>query len=602
MDIRNVAIIAHVDHGKTTLVDQILQQCRVFREGQQVRERVLDSGDLERERGITITSKNFAVTYQDTRINLIDTPGHADFGGEVERVLKMADGVLLLVDAFEGPMPQTRFVLQKALQLDLVPLVVINKVDRPMARPAEVLDEVFDLFVDLGASDAQLDFRGVYASGRDGWAVGEMDDERVNLSPLLEMVVEKIPGPDLVDGPLQLLVAAMDHSDYVGRIGIGRVVRGDLSAKQPVALVKRDGRIVKTKATRVYTFENLGKTETQHVTCGDICAIVGLEDVDIGDTVADIDAPEPLAIIAVDEPTLSMSFMANNSPGYGSEGKYSTNRQLRERLMRELERDVALRVEDTQSSDTFRVSGRGILHLSILMETMRREGFEFMVGQPQVIYRSIDGKKAEPVEELTVDVPDEHAGTVIEYAAQRKGEMIEMHPREGRTRLQFRIPSRGLIGFRSRMLKATAGEIVMHHRFFQYEFFKGSVPQRIAGSIISLGNGPAVAYALDALQERGRFFVGPGEPLYTGQVIGEYTREDDIIVNAQKSKQLTNVRASGTDKKANLAPPVKMSLEELLEYIAFDECVEITPKSLRLRKLLLDENDRKREAKRRLDH
>jgi len=602
MDIRNVAIIAHVDHGKTTLVDQILQQCRVFREGQQVRERVLDSGDLERERGITITSKNFAVTYQDTRINLIDTPGHADFGGEVERVLKMADGVLLLVDAFEGPMPQTRFVLQKALQLDLVPLVVINKVDRPMARPAEVLDEVFDLFVDLGASDAQLDFRGVYASGRDGWAVGEMDDERVNLSPLLEMVVEKIPGPDLVDGPLQLLVAAMDHSDYVGRIGIGRVVRGDLSAKQPVALVKRDGRIVKTKATRVYTFENLGKTETQHVTCGDICAIVGLEDVDIGDTVADIDAPEPLAIIAVDEPTLSMSFMANNSPGYGTEGKYSTNRQLRERLMRELERDVALRVEDTQSSDTFRVSGRGILHLSILMETMRREGFEFMVGQPQVIYRSIDGKKAEPVEELTVDVPDEHAGTVIEYAAQRKGEMIEMHPREGRTRLQFRIPSRGLIGFRSRMLKATAGEIVMHHRFFQYEYFKGSVPQRIAGSIISLGNGPAVAYALDALQERGRFFVGPGEPLYTGQVIGEYTREDDIIVNAQKSKQLTNVRASGTDKKANLAPPVKMSLEELLEYIAFDECVEITPKSLRLRKLLLDENDRKREAKRRLDH
>jgi len=602
MDIRNVAIIAHVDHGKTTLVDQILQQCRVFREGQQVRERVLDSGDLERERGITITSKNFAVTYQDTRINLIDTPGHADFGGEVERVLKMADGVLLLVDAFEGPMPQTRFVLQKALQLDLVPLVVINKVDRPMARPAEVLDEVFDLFVDLGASDAQLDFRGVYASGRDGWAVGEMDDERVNLSPLLEMVVEKIPGPDLVDGPLQLLVAAMDHSDYVGRIGIGRVVRGDLSAKQPVALVKRDGRIVKTKATRVYTFENLGKTETQHVTCGDICAIVGLEDVDIGDTVADIDEPEPLAIIAVDEPTLSMSFMANNSPGYGTEGKYSTNRQLRERLMRELERDVALRVEDTQSSDTFRVSGRGILHLSILMETMRREGFEFMVGQPQVIYRSIDGKKAEPVEELTVDVPDEHAGTVIEYAAQRKGEMIEMHPREGRTRLQFRIPSRGLIGFRSRMLKATAGEIVMHHRFFQYEYFKGSVPQRIAGSIISLGNGPAVAYALDALQERGRFFVGPGEPLYTGQVIGEYTREDDIIVNAQKSKQLTNVRASGTDKKANLAPPVKMSLEELLEYIAFDECVEITPKSLRLRKLLLDENDRKREAKRRLDH
>lgn len=499
-------------------------------------------------------------------------------------------------------MPQTRFVLQKALQLDLVPLVVINKVDRPMARPAEVLDEVFDLFVDLGASDAQLDFRGVYASGRDGWAIDEMDDARQDLSPLLDMICKQIPSPEIKDGPLQMLVAAMQHSDYVGRIGIGRIVRGELQAKQQVALVKRDGSIVKTRAATVYTFENLGKAETQHVSCGDICAIVGLEGVDIGDTVADVNEPEPLAIIAVDEPTLSMSFMANNSPGYGTEGKYSTNRQLRDRLMRELERDVALRVEDTQSSDTFRVSGRGILHLSILMETMRREGFEFMVGQPQVIYRTIDGKKAEPVEELTVDVPDEHAGTVIEYAAQRKGEMVEMNPREGRTRLRFRIPSRGLIGFRSRMLKATAGEIVMHHRFFQYEYFKGSIPGRINGSLISMGNGPAVAYALDALQDRGRFFVGPGEPLYTGQVIGENSRDDDLIVNAQKSKQLTNIRASGTDKKASLAPPVKMSLEELLEYIAQDECVEVTPKSLRLRKLILDEHERKREAKRRLEH
>jgi GTP-binding protein len=602
MNIRNVAIIAHVDHGKTTLVDQILRQCQVFREGQEVRERVLDSGDLERERGITITSKNFAVTYRDTRINLIDTPGHADFGGEVERVLKMADGVLLLVDAFEGPMPQTRFVLQKALQLDLVPLVVINKVDRPAARPHEVLDEVFELFVDLGASDAQLDFRGVYASGRDGWAIGELDDPRQDLTPLLEMIVEQIPAPERRDGALQMLVAAMDHSDYVGRIAIGRIVRGELAAKQPVVLVKRDGRIVKTRAAQVATFANLGRAEVDRVGCGDICAIVGLDDVDIGDTVADPDHPEPLPLIAVDEPTLSMSFMANNSPGYGTEGKYSTNRQLRERLHRELERDVALRVEDTASSDTFRVSGRGILHLSILMETMRREGFEFMVGQPQVIYRSIDGKKAEPIEELTVDVPDEHAGTVIEFAAQRKGEMREMVPREGRTRLRFHIPSRGLIGFRSRMLKATAGEIVMHHRFFQYEFFKGSVPQRQSGSLISMGNGPAVAYALDALQDRGRFFVGPGEDLYTGQVIGEHTRDDDLIVNAQKSKQLTNIRAAGSDRKASLAPPVKMSLEELLEYIAQDECVEITPKSLRLRKLLLDEHERKREAKRRLEH
>jgi GTP-binding protein len=602
MNIRNVAIIAHVDHGKTTLVDQILRQCQVFREGQQVRERFLDSGDLERERGITITSKNFAVNYGDTRINLIDTPGHADFGGEVERVLKMADGVLLLVDAFEGPMPQTRFVLQKALQLNLVPLVVINKVDRPAARPDEVLDEVFDLFVDLGASDAQLDFRGVYASGRDGWAVDELDDERKDLTPLLEKIVEHIPGPERKDGPLQMLVAAMDHSDYVGRIGIGRIVRGELKARQQVALVKRDGRVVKTRAATVYTFANLGKAETERVVCGDICAIVGLEDVDIGDTVAAPDNPEPLPLIAVDEPTLSMNFMANDSPGYGTEGKYSTNRQLRDRLYRELERDVALRVEDTASSDTFRVSGRGILHLSILMETMRREGYEFMVGQPQVIYREIDGKKAEPVEELTVDVPDEFTGTVIEYAAARKGEMVEMAPRDGRTRLRFHIPSRGLIGFRSRMLKATGGEIVMYHRFYQYEFFKGSVPGRINGSLISMHDGPAVAYALDALQDRGRFFVAPGEKLYTGQIIGENSRDEDLVVNAQKSKQLTNIRAAGSDRKASLAPPLKMSLEELLEYIGHDEAVEVTPKSLRLRKLLLDENDRKREAKRRLDH
>jgi GTP-binding protein len=602
MDIRNVAIIAHVDHGKTTLVDQILQQCQVFREGQQVRERFLDSGDLERERGITITSKNFAVQYRHTRINLIDTPGHADFGGEVERVLKMADGVLLLVDAFEGPMPQTRFVLQKALQLDLVPLVVINKVDRPAARPAEVLDEVFDLFVDLGASDSQLDFRGVYASGRDGWAVDELEDPRENLEPLLEMICEHVPPPRYQEGPLQMLVAAMDHSDYVGRIGIGRIVRGELRAKQPVTLIKRDGRLVKTSAARIYTFANLGRAEADRVGCGDICAIVGLEDVDIGDTVADRDQPEPLPLIAVDEPTLSMSFMANNSPGYGTEGKFSTNRQLRDRLHRELERDVALRVEDTTSSDTFRVSGRGILHLSILMETMRREGYEFMVGQPQVIYREIDGRKAEPVEELNVDVPDEFTGVVIEYAAARKGEMIEMAPRDGRTRLLFHIPSRGLIGFRSHMLRATGGEIVMHHRFYQYELFKGSLPQRINGSLISMGNGPAVAYALDALQDRGRFFVAPGESLYTGQVIGENTRDDDLIVNAQKSKQLTNIRAAGSDKKASLAPPVKMSLEELLEYIAHDECVEITPKSLRLRKLILDEHERKREAKRRQEH
>ncbi|MDY0109748.1 MAG: translational GTPase TypA [Candidatus Krumholzibacteria bacterium] len=597
MDIRNVAIIAHVDHGKTTLVDQILRQSQVFRAGQVVRDCFLDSGELERERGITITSKNFAVTYQGTRINLIDTPGHADFGGEVERVLKLADGVLLLVDAFEGPMPQTRFVLQKALQLELVPLVVINKVDRPGARPHEVLDEIFDLFVDLGANDRQLDFRGVYASGRQGWAIEELDAPRIDLQPLLAKIVRHIPPPPRLDGPLQMLIAAMDHSGYVGRIGIGRVVRGTLRSQQPVVLVKRDGRLVKTRVAQVYTFENLGRRATAAVECGDICAVVGLEDVDIGDTIAAPECPEPLPLIAVDEPTLSLSFMTNNSPGYGTDGRFCTGRQLRERLLRELERDVALRVEDTAASDTFKVSGRGILHLSILMETMRREGYEFMVGQPQVIYRTLDGRKAEPVEELTVDVPDAHAGTVIEYANQRKASLVEMHQRDGRTRLLFHIPSRGLVGFRSRLLRATGGEIVMHHRFRQYEYFKGSIPRRQTGSIISQHAGPAVAYALDALQDRGRFFVGPGEPLYAGQIIGEHIRDDDLLVNAQRAKQLTNIRAAGSDRKMNLAPPVTLSLEELLEHIAADECVEITPRHLRLRKLILDEHARKRQER-----
>ena len=599
MDIRNVAIIAHVDHGKTTLVDQILRQSRVFRAGQVVRECFLDSGDLERERGITITSKNFAITYRGTRINLIDTPGHADFGGEVERVLKLADGVLLLVDAFEGPMPQTRFVLQKALQLDLVPLVVINKVDRPAARPHEVLDEIFELFLELGASDQQLDFRGVYASGREGWAVEELDSPRVDLQPLLAKIVRYVPPPRCQAGPLQMLIAAMDHSDYVGRIGIGRVVRGVLHSQQPVVLIKRDGRLVKTRIAKAFTFENLGRCEVASVECGDICAIMGLDNVDIGDTIAAPECPEPLPLIAVDEPTLSLHFMTNNSPGYGTEGRFSTGRQLRERLLRELERDVALLVQDTASADTFKVSGRGILHLSILMETMRREGYEFMVGQPQVIYRTLDGRKAEPVEELTVDVPDALAGTVIEHANQRKAVLIEMVPREGRTRLLFHIPSRGLVGFRSRMLRATGGEIVMHHRFRQYEFFKGSLPRRQTGSIISQHAGPAVAYALDALQDRGRFFVGPGEPLYAGQVIGEHIRDDDLLVNAQRSKQLTNIRAAGSDRKMNLAPPVILSLEEMLEHIAADECVEVTPRSLRLRKLLLDEHARKRQQRQR---
>ncbi len=597
MQIRNVAIIAHVDHGKTTLVDQILKQCNVFRQGQQVQDRVMDSGDLERERGITITSKNFAVTYKDTRINLIDTPGHSDFGGEVERVLKMADGVLLLVDAFEGPMPQTRFVLQKAMQLNLKPVVVINKVDRKGARPDEVLDEIFNLFVELEASDEQLDFRGVYAAGRDGWAVGELEDERVNLYPLLDMIIEHVPAPRIQEGPLQMLISAMDHSDYVGRIGVGRIERGSITAKQPVVMLKRDGSQVKTLARQLYVFDNLGKKEVTEVHCGDICAVVGLESVDIGDTLAHVDHPDPLPLIRVDDPTLNMSFMSNDSPGYGQEGKYCTSRQVRERLYKAAERDVALRVEETASADTFKVSGRGILHLSILIENMRREGFEFMVGQPQVIYKEIGGKKAEPVEVLNVDVPSDLAGTVIEYAATRKGDMVNMEQREGRTHLTFHVPSRGLIGFRSKMLRATAGEIVMHHRFHQYEYFKGSIPERTSGSIISMHAGKAVAFALDALQDRGVFFVEPGENLYVGQIVGEHSKEDDLMVNAQKAKQLSNMRASGSDRKMKIAPPMKMSLEETLEYLNHDEYVEITPKSIRLRKALLDENDRKRAAK-----
>ncbi len=597
MEIRNVAIIAHVDHGKTTLVDQILRQCDVFREGQQVQERILDSNDLERERGITITAKNFSITYKDVRINLIDTPGHADFGGEVERVLKMADGVLLLVDAFEGPMPQTRFVLQKAMQLNLKPVVVINKVDRKNARPHEILDEVFNLFCELDANDEQLDFRGVYAAGRDGWAANELDDPRENLYPLLDMIIAHIPAPENREGPLQMLVAAMDHSDYVGRIGVGRIERGVLKAKDRVAILKRDGSKVVSPIKQLFVFDNLGKREVDEVQCGDICAVVGLEDVDIGDTLADPEHPDPLPLIAVDEPTLSLTFMVNDSPFYGQDGKYVTSRQVRERLLRETERDVALRMESTASADTFRVSGRGILHLAILMETMRREGFEFMVGQPQVIYREIGGRKAEPVEVLNVDIPSDLAGTVIEYAASRKGELIEMEQSGERTKLTIHIPSRGLIGFRSKMLRRTGGEIVMHHRYFQYQYFKGSIAQRQTGSIISRAQGKSVAFALDGLQDRGRFFIAPGEMLYTGQVIGEHTKEDDILVNGQKAKQLSNMRASGTDRKMKVAPPTILGIEECLEHINADEYVEITPNFIRMRKSLLDENARKKAAK-----
>jgi GTP-binding protein len=598
MNIRNVAIIAHVDHGKTTLVDQILAQCQVFREGQEVAERFLDSHDLERERGITITSKNFAVNFQDTRINLIDTPGHADFGGEVERVLKMADGVLLLVDAFEGPMPQTRFVLQKALQLHLRPVVVINKVERPNTRPHEVLAEVFDLFVDLQADDQQLDFPTVYAAGREGWAVLDLDDERKDLSPLLETMIATIPPPKIVEGPMQMLVTALDYSDYVGRIGIGRVFRGTLQNRAPILQFHRDGSTSAGKIKQLFVFDGLGRIEVDAVACGDLCAVVGLETVDIGDTIADPEAPEPLPLIAIDEPTLTMLFMANNSPVYGQDGKFVTSRQLRDRLYKETEQDMALQVEPTSTADTYTVSGRGILHLSILMETMRREGFEFMVGQPRVIFKEINEKKAEPVEVLTVEVPQESVGTVIEYVATRRGEMTQMEPRDGQTKLEFHIPSRGLIGFRSHMLRATSGEVVIHHRFHQYEFFKGSIPERQTGSLVSMAGGEVTAYALDALQDRGRAFAEPGDFVYMGQIIGEHSKENDLVVNAQRAKKLTNMRAAGADRSIKLPPPVKMTLEETLEYLNHDECVEVTPKNIRLRKIHLDENERRQAKKR----
>ena len=594
MNLRNIAIIAHVDHGKTTLVDEVMKQCHLFREGQEVAERLLDSHDLERERGITIRSKNIAVSYDGVRINIIDTPGHADFGGEVERVLRLADGVLLLVDAFEGPMPQTRFVLQKALQLHLKPIVVINKVDRTGARPLEVNDEVLDLFIELGADEDQIEFPTVYAAGRDGWAIADLEDERRDLTPLLEMIVERIPPPVSSEGPVQMLCTALDHSDYVGRIGIGRIFRGCLVVGEPVAVIKRDGSSQSAVIKQIFLFDGLGRREVERAECGDICAVVGLADVEIGDTLADPLQPDPLSLIAMDEPTLTMSFLVNTSPFFGREGRFCTSRQLRERLHKETERDMALRVENTASPDEFKVSGRGILHLSILMENMRREGYEFMVGQPRVIYKEIDGKKAEPVEVLTIDVAAEHAGTVIEHLGTRKAEMVKMVNRDGRSFIEFRVPSRGLIGFRSCMLQATSGEIVLNHRFFQYEYFKGSIPQRQTGSIISMAQGAAVPFALDALQGRGRFFVEPGDELYRGQVIGESPKEGDIVVNAQKTKKLTNMRAASSDRSLKITPAVKLGLEECLEHVGADEYVEVTPASIRMRKALLDEHDRKR--------
>ncbi len=593
-EIRNIAIIAHVDHGKTTLVDELMKQSHVFRQNQVVQEQFLDSNDLERERGITILAKNISIAYNDVKINLIDTPGHADFGGEVERVLKMADGVLLLVDSFEGPMPQTRFVLEKALHLHLKPIIVINKIDRPDKRPEEVLDEIYDLFIDLDADENQLDFPVIYASAKQGWAVKELNDSPDNLVPLLDSIIENIPAPEMPEGPAQMQVTSIDFSEYVGRIGIGRVFRGTLAKNEKLCIIKRDGQIHDVSLKQLFVFEGLGRTEVNEVSTGDICAIVGIEDIDIGDTIADRDNPEPLPIIAIDEPTISMNFTVNTSPFYGKEGKYVTSRHLHDRLQKELQSNVALQVHETGSPDTLKVSGRGILHLSILIENMRREGYELAVGPPKVIYKEIDGKKAEPIELLVVDVPSDSAGKVIELVGQKKGEMVKMEQKGSLTAIEFHIPSRGIMGLRNRILTLTSGEAVMHHRFYQYEYFKGSITQRQAGVLISMHEGQATAYAINSLQDRGRFFIDPGDVVYQGQIVGEYNKDNDIEVHVQRGKKLTNMRAAGSDKAARIAPAVKFTLEESLEFIKDDELVEVTPKSIRMRKLYLDPNERKK--------
>lgn len=593
-EIRNIAIIAHVDHGKTTLVDQILKQCSVFRKNQVVRERFLDSNDLERERGITILAKNISIPYKDFKINLIDTPGHADFGGEVERVLKMADGVLLLVDSFEGPMPQTRFVLEKALSLHLKPIIVINKIDRPDNRPEEVLDEIYDLFIELDAHEDQLDFPVVYAAGRDGWAIKNLTDPRENLNPLLDSIINDLPAPKVQEGTTQIQVTSLDYSDYVGRIGIGRVFRGTLQRTEKLSIIKRDGSVKNTVPKQLFVFDGLSRVEVDEVECGDICAIVGIEDIDIGDTIADAENPEPLPIISIDEPTISMTFTVNNSPFYGREGKYVTSRQLRDRLYKELEHNVALKVHDTQSPDSYKVSGRGVLHLSILIESMRREGYELQIREPKVIYKEINGKKAEPIEVLVVDVPTESAGKVIELVGQRRGELVKMENKGNMQKLEFHIPTRGIVGLRTKVLTATSGEGIMHHRFFQYEYFKGVINKVTNGVMISMDEGASTAYSIDSLQDRGKFFIDPGDVVYKGQIIGEHSKENDIEVNIQRGKKLSNMRASGSDKAVKITPAIKFSLEEALEYISEDEMVEVTPKSIRLRKLHLDPNERKR--------
>ncbi|MDA0929910.1 MAG: translational GTPase TypA [Bacteroidetes bacterium] len=595
--IRNVAIIAHVDHGKTTLVDKILHYCSLFRSNESTGDLILDNNDLERERGITILSKNVSVQYKGVKINLIDTPGHADFGGEVERVLNMADGVLLLVDAFEGPMPQTRYVLSKALALGKKPIVVVNKVDKENCRPDEVQEAVFDLMFNLEATEDQLGFRTVYGSAKQNWMGPDFKNPTQDIGYLLDSILEEIPAPTPPEGNLQLQITSIDYSKYTGRIAVGRVNRGSLSVNQPINLMRRDGSAAPGRIKEIFIFEGLGKAKTERVEAGDICAVVGLESFEIGDTIADFEAPEAMPPMQIDEPTMSMVFTINNSPFYGREGQFVTSRHLRDRLMKETEKNLALKVMETDSQDTFLVFGRGILHLSILIETMRREGYELQVGQPRVIIKEIDGKKCEPVEILSIDVPEEYSGKAIEQVTQRKGELKIMEPKGDLIHLEFEIPSKALMGLRTALLNATAGEAVVSHRFESYQPIKGNVPERQNGSLIALETGTAIAYALDKLQDRGRFFVAPGEEVYMGQVVGAHSRDNDLVVNLTKTKKLSNVRASGTDDKVQLAPPIRFSLEENLEYIQEDEYVEITPKSMRLRKILLDENDRKRASR-----
>ncbi len=593
-DIRNIAIIAHVDHGKTTLVDKMLLAGHLFRDNQTTGELILDNNDLERERGITILSKNVSINYKGTKINIIDTPGHADFGGEVERVLNMADGCLLLVDAFEGPMPQTRFVIQKAIQMGLKPVVVINKVDKPNCRPDEVNEMVFDLMFNLNATEDQLDFPTIYGSAKQNWMATDWKTPTDNITPLLDAIIENIPAPKQIEGEPQMLITSLDFSNYVGRIAIGRVHRGTLREGMDVALCKKDGSVSKQRIKELHTFEGMGRKKVTEVSSGDICAIVGLENFEIGDTVSIIDNPEPLPRIAIDEPTMSMTFTINDSPFFGKDGKFVTSRHIAERLEKELDRNLALRVQRGDNDDKWVVYGRGVLHLSILIETMRREGYELQVGQPQVIIKEIDGVKCEPVEALTINVPEEYSSRVIDMVTRRKGDILSMETQNDRINIEFTIPSRGIIGLRNNVLTATAGEAIMAHRFLEYQPWKGDIERRTNGSLIAMESGTAYAYAIDKLQDRGRFFIFPQDEVYAGQVVGENAKDNDIVVNVTKSKKLTNMRASGADDKAKIVPPVVFSLEEALEYIKEDEYVEVTPNHIRLRKIILDELERKR--------